>query len=70
MTKPGQRQRVTTHRVIDPRAVSPNDVRPLELQRDQRLANDRLSAAQVYLGEQAAIVLLVFLGSYIFSCKR
>jgi hypothetical protein len=48
MTKPGQRQRPTVHKVAA--NVSPDDVRYLELQRDEVLKSDQRTDADKYLG--------------------
>jgi len=40
MTPRGTKQHGTAHRVLDPRTISPDDVRFLEIERDTRLAND------------------------------
>jgi len=48
MTKPGQKQRPTVHKVAA--TVSPDDVRYLELQRDEVLKSDRRTDADKYLG--------------------
>jgi hypothetical protein len=49
MTKPGQKQRVTLHKVAT--TVSPDDVRYLEIQRDERLRADHRTEAEKYFGD-------------------
>jgi hypothetical protein len=49
MTKPGQKQRPTVHKVAA--NVSPDDVRYLEIQRDRRLQADQRTDAEKYMGD-------------------
>jgi hypothetical protein len=49
MTKPGQKQRATLHKVAA--NVSPDDVRYLEIQRDERLRADHRTEAEKYFGD-------------------
>ena len=50
MTKPGQRQRVTVHKV-EPARVSPDDVRWREIERDRRLEADQRSDLEKHFGD-------------------